>query len=115
MGDIFDRGIDRGVINAEVDAYLEERGFAKDTMSPTYLDGVGYSELTIDKPCFRLTTDIDNYSTLTIYINTIDVYYELSTSYGSLLKSLKMTLRDYTIEAVSELLDEIWLQAERGI
>lgn len=115
MGEIFDRGIGRGVISAEVDAYLEERGFAKDTMKPTYLDSEEYNKLTLDKPCFSLTIDIDNYKTLTIYINTIDVYYELSTSYGSFLKALKMTLKEYTVEEVSGLLDEIWLRAEGGI
>lgn len=107
MGKIFDSLINSNQNLAEIEKYLLERDFYNATMNPRFLNGINYDVLKLNMPCLRYDCYFKNY-TLRIFINSIDIYYELESPWSSLEKSQRYNPKDYnTIEDIDNLLDEI--------
>lgn len=112
MGTLFEKNLNPlgcSYIDKDIQLYLIERGFESDFMSPKFLDGIYYDGLTLDKQCLKYIGYINNDSAiLTIYINNIDIYYEVETAWGSYKTSSRYDAEDYsTVEDIDSLLDTI--------
>lgn len=91
-----------------IEKYLKDRDFYEDTMNPRFMNGYGYDQLNIGKPCLRHDSDINGGCTLRIFINETDIYFEVQTSYSSYQCSDRYETKDYpTVVDIDNLLDKI--------
>ncbi|NCI19706.1 hypothetical protein EJM73_08720 [Clostridium botulinum] len=108
MGKLFDKLNNVQVAKNQIEKYLKERGFYIDTMSPIFLNGYDYDKLTLNKSCLRHDSIINQGDTLSIFINEIDIYFEVQSSYSSYITSDRYNSQDYlTVSDIDTLLDEI--------
>ncbi|EQB4336187.1 hypothetical protein [Clostridium botulinum] len=108
MGKFFDKLNNVEVAKTQIEKYLKERSFYTDTMNPNFLNSYGYDKLTLNKSCLRHDSIINQGDTLSIFINEIDIYFEVQTFYGSYITSDRYSSKDYlTISDIDALLDEI--------
>lgn len=106
MGEVFDNFI--GKSKNPIQKYLMDRGFEEGTMNPRFMNGFKYDNLTIDKKCLCCYIPLHDGRSLSIFINDIDIYYEVETSYRSYDSSNRYDSKEYTdVEIISVLLDKI--------
>lgn len=65
-----------------IEKYLLSLKFYRSEMRPRFLDGNGYDDLNIGKPCLRKDVSIKDNYTLRVFVNTYDIYYEVQTALG---------------------------------
>ena len=108
MGKLFDRlnNIDNDMDT--IASYLKEKGFYESTMEPRFMNGFDYNKLTHGRPCLRHDSTIKDDYTLRIFINDIDIYYEVQNPWRSYETSFRYDTINYdTVETIDALLDEI--------
>lgn len=107
MGKLFDEMAGKGNISP-IKKYLKDRGFKDGYMNPRYIGEFGYRDLTLGKKCLIFQKELEDERYLRLYINKIDIYYEVETSYRSYDMSDRYDTKDYTtVEDISSLLDKI--------
>lgn len=108
MGRKFDRLINKDNFATPIQKYLIDKGFYESTMNPRFFNGVGCNELTFGAPCLRFDLGIKEDYTLRIFINEIDIFYEVENSYRSYETSGRHESSNYiTVKDIDILLDEI--------
>ncbi len=108
MGNEFDLLIGKDHVDDKIKEYLLARDFYESTMRPQFFGSSAYKKLTLDKPCLRRDVHDSHNNTLRIFINNVDIYYEIETSYGSLGISNYYEARMYQeVSQLSELFNMI--------
>lgn len=107
VGKLFDK-LNNAESSTPIEKYLEGKNFYKDTMHPRFMNGNCYGQLTIGIPCLRHDSSINDDCTLRIFINEIDIYFEVQTPYSSYETSDRYDPKDYpTVASIDNLLGEI--------
>lgn len=106
-------GLEKYVINEEVDVYLLSHGFEYSEMSPRYMnDESHFSSIEhLHKPCLKLVAGCpkNKGDVVRVYINKSEVYKEIECSWSSFRSSNHIEFRysNFNTESVDEILDAL--------